>query len=243
MSVQISLFATTNKPQYWMDLYRSIGKNSISFEIVFVGPNEPDFILPSNFKYIKSNVKPAQCVEIASRNTSGELIMQIADDVEFKTKSPLDILYNSYKTYNDNELMVSCKYMLRGEDMSTRAHRFFYNDSSTPLMPVGMVLSKDTYRELGGMDRNFIAVHSELDMTMRLYATGGRVILSDVYINELRGSYVGGLCDEFWYHDRKVFEDLWAIDGKVQIVRARPFKPFSDEGILEESQGPKGRWH
>lgn len=63
---EISLFGSVHRPHLWMDLYRSIGDNSISFEIVFVGPNDPDFELPSNFKFIKSYVKPTQCIEIAA---------------------------------------------------------------------------------------------------------------------------------------------------------------------------------
>lgn len=102
---EISLFGSAYRTHLWMDLYRSIGDNNISFEIVFAGPNEPDFELPSNFRFIKSYVKPIQCVEIASRNARGELIMLIADDCIFKTKTPLDILYNTYKSYNNDKLI------------------------------------------------------------------------------------------------------------------------------------------
>ena len=57
----ISIIGTAARPENWLSLYRSLGSDDVSFEIVFVGPNEPDYELPSNFRFIKSNVKPMQC--------------------------------------------------------------------------------------------------------------------------------------------------------------------------------------
>jgi hypothetical protein len=243
MTPIISLFATAYRPQYWERLYESIKNNSIPFEIVFVGPNKPNYILPDNFYYIKSDVKPTQCLEIAARNTTGELIIHIADDLEFINSNPLEKLYISYNLQNSDKLMLSCKYMLKGEDVSGIAHHFFYGDTSSPLMPVGTILTKKLYTELGGMDKNFIAIHGELDIAMRLYAMGGKVILSDVYINEQRDrNYKGGLCDEYQKIDMKLLRDLWVVDGKAQFNRSKPFEPFTDYKILTESQGSKGRW-
>jgi hypothetical protein len=244
---KISLFATAYRPQYWMRLYESINSN-LPFEVVFVGPNEPDYVLPDNFYYIKSNVKPAQCVEIAARNTVGELIMQVADDIIFTTSNPLNLLYDTYDTYSmritKDKLMLSCKYMLMGNDVSVNTHHYFYGDLASPLMPVGMLLSSKLYMKLGGIDSNFIAIHGEMDLTMRLYESGGTLILSEVYINEPRDpGYTGGLCDEYQKLDKSYLDSLWLdVEGKTLIDRSRPLEPFLDYKILEESQGPKGRW-
>ena len=241
---EISIYGSAHRPQNWMDLYRSIGDNNISFEVIFVGPNEPDFELPINFKFIKSYTKPAQCVEIASRNATAELIMHVADDTEFRTKKPLDMLYNSYKSYNNDKLILSCRYMLNGEDRPDSDHRFFSGDNNSPVMPLSGLMSRKLYRDIGGLDRNFIAVMFDLDIALRVLALGGEVILSDVYVDELKSKSAGSnLCAEFWSHDRKLLENLWSVDRKTHFNRTKPVEPFSDFKILKESQGPRGRWH
>jgi hypothetical protein len=231
----ISIYASAHRPHNWMDLYRSIGHNDVSFEIVFVGPNVPDFELPDNFKFIKSRTKPTQCVEIAVRNTSADLIMNIADDTEFRTEKPLDILYQAYKSFNNNKILLSCRYMYHGQDIS---------DDSSQIMPLSALMSKKLYYDIGGIDRNFIAIMWDCDIAMRVYAMGGEVILSNVYLDEIESKRHGSiLCREFWSHDRKLLERLWSINKKTHLNRTKPVEPFSDLRILEESQGPRGRWH
>jgi hypothetical protein len=88
----ISLFGSAHRPQNWRDLYRSIADTRVSCEVIFVGPNPPDFKLPDTFRFIKSLTKPTQCFEIAARNTKGDLIMNVADDTEFRTNQPFDRL-------------------------------------------------------------------------------------------------------------------------------------------------------
>ena len=76
----ISVFASAYRIHWWRGMYDSLATNKVSFEIVFVGQNKPDFKLPNNFKYIYSNVKPAQCLEIALKQATGEFIMNMSDD-------------------------------------------------------------------------------------------------------------------------------------------------------------------
>ncbi len=243
MSPRIGIVASAHRPQNWMALYKSIGDNDVEFELVFVGPNPPDYELPKNFRFIRSFVKPTQCVEIAVRNTTADLMMDIADDCEFNTPQPLDKLYAIYKLCNSDKIIVSSKIMTNGEDQSHFAHRFFAGDENTPLMPICGLMSKKFYRDIGGIDKNFIAVMWSLDLTMRAYEAGGRVVMSDVYINEDRNkSASSNLCNEFWEHDRGLLESLWTINGKVQSRRPIPVESFSDVEILKASQGPRGRW-
>lgn len=239
----ISLCGSSYRPENWMALYKSIGDNDVSFEIIFVGPNEPGFELPSNIKFIKSYVKPPQCIEIATRNAAADLVMNISDDVEFKTKRPLDRLYNLYKSRNNEKLMVSCRYMLDGEDLSNDCHYFFPFDKNSPVLPLSGLMSSKLYKEIGGIDRNFIAMMGDLDVAMRIHALAGEIILSDVYLEEVKSKSRGSLlCIEYWKRDRGMLESLWVVNGKVQLTRTMPVEPFSDFKILEESQGPRGRW-
>lgn len=242
-SPKISIYGSAYRPQHWMALYNSIGHNDIDFEIVFVGPNRPDFVLPDNFRFIRSLVKPTQCLEIAFRNATAELVMSMADDCQFKSPRPLDRLYETYKSYNNDKIIVSCRYMLNGEVLPDRLLHFFGDDLSSPVVPLTALMSKKLLSDLGGIDRNFIAVMWPLDVAMRVYALGGDVILSDVFQNEDHSTSAGSvLCAEYWRHDRGLLESLWTNNGKIHFRRTKPVEPFSDLNILKASQGPRGRW-
>ncbi len=249
MNPEICIFAPANRPQNWMDLYKSIGENDVEFELVFVGPNQPNYRLPNNFRFISSPVKPAQCAEIALRNTTADLVMNFADDCMFKGSRPLDRLYETYKSYNNDKIILSCKYMLDGEDQSGCAY-FSKSDSiegaydkSTPLMPLCGLMSRNLLMSMGGIDKNFIAIMWDSDIAMRVHALGGDVILSDVFLEEDSDKAAGSeLCNEFWEHDRGLLESLWTENGKVHLHRTKPLEPFDAQNILKASQGPRGRW-
>ncbi len=235
---KISIFGSAHRPEKWMSIYESIGDNDNSFEIIFVGPNYPDFKLPDNFRFIKSYVKPAQCLEIAARNAKADLILNIADDMEFRTEKPIDRLYNAYKSYNDEKIILSCRYMEHGVDLSHYAHSYTIGDPNSKVMPISGLISKKLYTDIGGIDRNFLGAYWDLDIAMRIYALGGSVILSDLYIDEPMGA--GGLFNN--ENDRPFLDSLWVTNGKIHLNRARPVEPFSDQRILEETQGIKGKW-
>jgi len=241
MRPKISIFASAHRPQNWMDLYKSIGENDVEFELVFVGPNQPDYRLPNNFRFIRSLVKPAQCSEIALRNTTADLVMNIADDVFFKQSRPLDRLYETYKNYNNDKIILSCRYMLNGEVLSEESVRF--DGMNSPIMPLSGLMSRNLLMSMGGIDKNFIAIMWDLDIAMRVHALGGDVILSDVFLEEDKDKSAGSeLCNEFWEHDRGLLFSLWKKNGKVHLRRTKPVEPFDDRNILKASQGPRGRW-
>lgn len=244
MNPKIGICSSAHRPQNWMALYNSIGDNDVEFELVFVGPNPPDYALPKNFRFIKTDVKPQQCIEIAVKNTTADLVVfNFPDDCEFQGLRPLDRLYETYKSYNNDKIILSCRYMMDGGDLSSSAHHFDNSDPGSPVMPLAPLMSRKLYRDLGGIDKNFEAIFGDLDISMRVYALGGEVIMSDVYLNEDKGKRAGSsLCTEFWEHDRGLLESLWTTGGKIHFRRTRPVEPFSDLNILKASQGPRGRW-
>lgn len=243
MRPEVSLFSSAHRPQNWLALYESIGKSIPHVELVFVGPNDPEFTLPENFHFIRSDVKPVQCFEIALRNCKAEHVMYVADDCVFVTTDPIVQLMKLYRSIDDSRCMISCRYMLNGDDQSDAAHHFFYGDTKTPVMPVSGFAAKRLFERIGGIDRNFIAVMWDQDIAMRIHQEGGAVVLSDVYINEDKKRSAGSmLCSEFWSHDRGLLEDLWMEDGELLQKRKRKVESFSDIGITIRSQGPRGRW-
>lgn len=243
MNPKISICAPAHRPQNWMALYNSIGDNDVEFELVFVGPHPPDYLLPENFRFIQSLVKPTQCIEIAFRNAHADLVMNIADDYTFKTVRPLDRLYETYKKYNNEKLLLSCRFGTNGIDQSHFALHFNASDLTSPIIPMSALMSKKLFNDLGGIDSSFIAVMWDLDIAMRVYALGGCVVISDVMLDEDRTKSAGSLlCSEFWGHDRTLLEGLWTTNGKIHFSRNKPIKPFLNTDILNVSQGPRGRW-
>jgi len=240
---EVSLLSSAYRPQNWLAFYDSIGPSDVPFEFVFVGPNEPQFALPENFRFIRTDVKPTQCFEIAFRNSTAEHVMCVADDCEFVTSKPLEKLMKLYRSSNDPKCIVSCRYMMNGFDHSESAHHYFYGDKQSPVMPLSGLSSKKLIEKLGGIDRNFIAVMWDLDLAMRVHQDGGQVVLSDVYLNEDKNRSAGSvLCAEFWNRDRSLLDELWTANGKVLHERKRRVEPFVDRGITNGSQGPRGRW-
>jgi hypothetical protein len=240
----ISLYGSSNRPQNWLDFYNRLQDNSIPFEVMFAGPNKPDFILPDNFIHIKTaDIKPAQCVEVAARNTTGELIIQIADDIEFITSKALDILYEVYSTYNNDNLIVSCRFMQDKVDLSPTCHYYCSGDISSPILSVAGLMSNKLYKTIGGMDQNFIAVCGDIDVILRVHEYGGSVILSNVYVNENWPlDKENSLYTLYARIDRTLLNSLWQVNSDEKPHRLKPFEPFTDYKILEESQGPKDRW-
>lgn len=240
----ISVIATAARPENWESLYESIGTNDIPFEVVFVGPNAPKHPLPENFRFIKSNTKPAQAAEIACRNAIYPLVMIFADDVRFRTEQPLDKAYQTYVESGAGNTLVSCRYQADGEARTQNDHRFIVGDPTTPVLPLCTLMSTSLWRDIGGVDKNFIAVCWDLDIAMRVMAAGGKVVFSDVLIEEDSSWSRGSTLDrDYRSTDHVLRFQLWSTEGKVHFNRSQPVESFSDEDILTRSQGPMGRWH
>jgi hypothetical protein len=224
-------------------LYSNIQETNLPFEIVFVGPNAPDFILPKNFKFIQTNVKPVQCVEIAARAAKGKYLVPTADDCFFDIQNPLTKLYNSFLLYENSKLILSCKYFT--EESGRHIHAGILVNKV--YLPVGFMIEKDYWLQLGGLDRNFIALYWDLDLCFRIVVDGGITALSDVQIIEkfYKEADTGtSLFAEYYPEDKNTtLQRLWPMFCyNNQFKRTAPLEPFTDFDILTESQGPKGRW-
>jgi len=96
-SPKISIIGSSIRDDRWNDFYENLNqRNDIEFEIVFCGNSNLTSELPSNFNYIYSQTKPAQCVEISARYAKGELLMVSSDDLLFGDHF-LDNLYEHYQ--------------------------------------------------------------------------------------------------------------------------------------------------
>lgn len=242
--IKISLCASAIRTSHWNEFYNSLLCNKISFEVIFVGNTKPDFVLPNNFRYIYSSTKPAQCYEIAFRNAKGELIHWTADDSTYSTNA-LDIIYNFYKSFNNEKLIVALRTIEDGEDF-TEGHRFIYRDYNSPRMAPFGVMNRELFNKLGGYDRRFIGGQSENDIAMRVYEIGGKLELCNdvsVFVHHKKmhssGTLIRNLC---YLEDRKVLEGLWVKDGNIQDKRLYKVESYEDKDILFTTQGQKGIW-
>lgn len=260
----VSLYASAVRPGLWERLYTSLQTNDIRFEMIFVGDQPPIRSLPENIHYIYSEVKPAQCYDIACRYAAGELIMEIADDIVFSERA-LDILYKAFCDEGDENVVLSPRYAYNQELYGKERHAYFEGDRNAPIMPVCGLMKKSTWLRLGGIDNRFVAQCWDMDVIMRLYAIGGKVLLcDDALVTELttaEGTDRSDLFREVGLPvDRAFLNSLWVkkheeaslLNDAIHCVnrergilmksRLSPLIPLTDKDILIKSQGTRGRW-
>jgi len=262
--IQVSLFASSNRPLLYKSFFNSLEDTSVSYEVVFAGnsTNVPVFDY-KGLNYIQTaDTKPSQCYEIARRACRGEVVVWVADDAEF----PNEVIGKAYKylkSKHNRKLILSIQTKESGYNLPEGAlfdmdnHRFFGYKKDSPLMaPLGM-MSRTFLDELGGIDRRYICGQYENDIVMRAYNEGAKVEIfgdKDCFIDIdhlgkskligesvtdadfLRRPFASG-----YDHDRRILEKSWQI-MLSGYIRTDDFEPFEDKDILTVSQGPKGKW-
>jgi len=258
MDPVISLYGASKYPNNMLDFYNGLGNNKIPFEVVFAGPTPPDFELPSNFRYIVTNVKPVQCCEIAARATKGDYIALVADDLTFLGDAPLDKLYELFQKANDKKVVISCQCYIDSSNYVSAHYLFKERYNADVITALAGLMSKEFFLEAGGYDRNFVWAFAIEDLILRMYAAGGHVEMSDIICNEItiKNSH-DSLCAK-GMPDWVLLSDLWTTAGTIRFmgmpeldppiisnmreVRLRPLEPFTAEGLLTQSQGNITNW-
>ena len=237
MNVQISAYMTSIRPNKWMGIFEMLQKSNLTFEIVIVGPTAPDFDLPNEIKFYQSCVKPCQCQHAAAVLSTGDVLFQIVDDMEYPDGS-IEAMYN---LVNSNlKIMSTCRYLMDGSDKSSEQNIAGVPRGDLPILPVCGMFRRSEYEFVGGMDKSFDGVMGELDLYMRLFIDGNlKTQFVDFSCNENRqaqNSERSGLCDKFWGKDRPIFIDLWSQNGNLSSIRNRELSSYSKENLLTENQ-------
>ncbi len=252
--VKVSLIASSVRPKLYNAFLKSLKGTSVEHEVIFVGnltPNDyREFETQYGLKYIRtSNIKPAQCYEIARRHAKGEVIVWVADDCEFKG-GILTKAYNYWKLKKNNKLILSLQtkeadaHRGRMHLVPMKVHSFRGGDATTPLMaPLGL-MSRQYLEDLAGLDVRFVAGQYENDIVMRAYMDGGSVeIFGDADVNieiDHFNKHGGPRPFETGYkHDREILEGIWGARGEKSIV---DFQPYVGKNLLTKSQSHKGQW-
>lgn len=253
---KISIIGPSHRCHLWIPFYESIITN-LDFEVIFVSDKKPKVCeIPgaadidrevdfrdeyncgyNNFKWIYSKVKPAQCFEIAYRNSTGDFIIWTGDDFTYGPYC-LDHLYAMHKSFYDHKVMIACNVYQDGH--SARHEHVVPWDQNIRLTTTGLI-SKKAIEEVGGFaDTQFVCGHFDVDLMMRIYANGGRLFECPTAMtyephNQFHKEEANFAPD--WADELQYFTELW----KGRTGRRYPFKKYSDENILTVSQGNVGK--
>jgi len=251
-SMKISIFASAIRTNLWQEQLASLERNKVDWELVYVGPKQPDFNHPK-LKWYYSNVKPAQCCEAARRRCTGDVLTWTADDAVYPA-GILDDIAALFTSYPDEKLFVASSTIENEKPCPWHSFILFDGSPESPIMaPFGFV-RKSWFDKLGGFDKNYIGGQYENDFCLRHYAAGGQImgyedkpIIVDHY-NKHTNHHSD--FSNFYKHGRKVLENTWRIggyqehtdSGGVLRVPTKKFEPYEDKGILDKTQGPQGLW-
>ena len=217
-------------------VYQSLSLlNRIPFEIVFVGPNPPQKSMPSNFRYITTDVKPAQCLEIAARYATGEYLITAGDDLTFSANF-LNKMASYVGRLEGSKVWLSSKYSLGGV-----FHDGYFTFDPTmeicPMVGVANVIRREVWHEMGGVDRRFVACFADTDIQMRLHEKGYTLFITpDCSVDEIPPVDMNTLFRRSAKSERLFLNSLWINKYGLSKTRLSLVEPFSDNNILSVSQ-------
>lgn len=249
--IKISLFGSCVRPHLWKKLLDSLKGGKYKYEVVFSGFIDKELWEPfaaeyPEFRYIETeDLKPSQNYHIASLHCTGELIGWLADDCVF-SENYIDMVYEHWKSFNNEKLVLSCRTNENGDNGDMNDHRFFGRNQNTPLMaPLG-IMSRDYFWKLGGYDRRYINGQTENDVCMRVWADGGVVkIYNDVCVT-IDHKNMHGAETNFWAgynEDREQLQNSWCVGGYQPSPQPFFLSPKNPGEFFEYQKNPSKFWY
>jgi len=225
--IDISAYMTSIHPNKWLNICQMLSKTGLSFELVIVGPNKPNFELPKEIKFYCSHVKPQQCMHTAAIMSIGKTLLQIVDDIEYQDGG-IEAMFN--EVISNERVTATCHYHKNNIDATEEQNIFGIKTDFAPLLPVCGLYKRSVYSEVGGLDKRFNGIMGELDLYMRIFNAGYHTKFVNYRCNENRGE--SSLLNRFWYRDRSVFMNLWdSTTMRNDIVRT-----YNNENLLTVEQ-------
>ena len=247
----VSVIGPAIKTHYWIEFHAYLKKNNIPWEVVFVGPNAPDFPLPSNFRHIQADLKPAQCLEIASMEARGEFLVVFPDDIKAE-KGVLD-WEHYFKIRLPPFSVVGAKF---GDVKRGKKHNLCHksvllgSEPTSPILPAYAMIRKSEWVELGGVDSQIVGSCGDSDLFMRAISRGGCPFISPnsvLYEREANIEIDPVNLLVRHRHDYYFLVNQWTDieEGKEPVYRKKrrdPVIPFDHETIMDGNQGNLRGW-
>ena len=149
------------------------------------------------------------------------------------------------KVHNDKSI-ISLMWVKYGKVVDLKVYHYFIGDNSSPKLPLGGLMAKKLWHDLGGIDRRFIASCGDTDLYLRSFEIGCKVYYCDNAIYEERKEKSGkrNLYPRYGqYFDRPLLDSFWVRKQMVSKKRLVPVKPFEENNILSVTQGNTGEWN
>lgn len=228
--VDVSVILSAIYPEKWMGMHESLmNKNTTSFELIFVGPNAPDYELPENVRFIQTEVNPVQCKEIACRAAEGEYIIDVADDFLFVPGFLNAFIDHTHGIDMDKHIIIG---HLGRKWKAKVLSKHYLGRADLPIVGLMFLMKKNVWQGLGGLERRLKAIYYNDDLALRFYQSGGAYILGNVKKCLANEQGTGSLSRASAEHDFPVIEKLWSKDGVFTPKRQDVLYPFSDEDLL-----------
>jgi hypothetical protein len=232
----VSAYMTSIRPYRWMRMHEMLSKSGLNFEIVIVGPVQPNFALPSEIKFYYSNLKPLQCCHAAVTLCSGQTLLQLVDDIDYQDGG-ISKMYEA--AMSADNVMATCIYSQNGNKLQDKQNIAGQTSSTLPLLPVCGIYQRNIYSKIGGIDRRFNGVMGELDLYMRMSINGYRTIFVDYVCNENTAHQAGektSLCMKFWDIDRPRIIKLWTTNNNLFLIRNDILRSYENKDLLTVEQ-------
>jgi len=235
-TIDVSAYMTSIRPYRWMDMHEMLSKTNLNFEMVIVGPIEPNFALPKEIKYYKSNVKPQQCMHTSAMLSTGETLLQVVDDTVYEDDA-IEMMFNEVMI--GEKVTATCRYYQNDIDYSNVQNIDGHISNTLPTLPVCGLYKRSVYHEVGGIDRRFYGVMGELDLYMRIRMAGYKTVVINYRCNEstkYQSEEKTSLCNKYWHTDRPIFQKLWTNNNIFWCIRNDVVRSYEDKDLLTVEQ-------
>jgi hypothetical protein len=241
----ISVIVPSIKPELWDQVIKNCTSKSVSVEIIFVGPKNCDYELPEGVKYIKTDFKVTQCLQIALVNSTGYYILQTADDQLFTgSEDPLGDLVKYANKHQDKFLSIPNAY--NGVRLNPDETNLVPNNPETSV-PFILILPKNIIENVGGYNANYIGSYADVDLYLRIRGLNlkDEYFIDNIIVSENRtpGENLGLLSFRYLGHDIKYLKYNWVeYNEKKDIYFLRnksyeEFLPFDNRYLMTTEQG------
>lgn len=244
---KISVIIPTNNPKNLDSLIKNLSSKKIDYEIIFIGPFK--FItkkFKKRVKFIESYLKPTHCLQLGLFYSTGNYLIQMADDCLLKGHNdPLHYLYKKAKS--NPKKLISCRYSVNGVPSKNYEYNYLPWDDSTNL-PIAPLMKKKDIIKVGGYDKTFIAVLSDIDLYLRLRQSCKlEFYYSKIFVDENKKyNKSNNLLPTYWNHDRNNLDKFWVKNKKkiyLSKTRNKKIQKFANSAkLINKPQGTLGKW-